>query len=300
MATPFDLYEPFDSGPGSNILEDSWRKMARHWLQSGVLRGEDNDLQVYADSSGIQCKVKTGKAAIRGHHGENTSEKILPLTAFAGIGAGKSRLDIVVARGDFLNNVIELDVVTGVAATTGTQVAPAVTQSATTWELKLAELGPFTTADVTVDAGDVADWRLWAVPTHGAGGEIATSVDVTANQAGIVAEADLTNMTVVAVLQPGRLYRVSNRAGLISSNTSDRLALYTKEGATYLDTALSPAPNTSSGQTMRGEAKVTKVAVGRYTFKAAAERLAGSGSTTMAATATFKSRIYVEDLGPAA
>jgi hypothetical protein len=48
MPTSLDLYLPFDAGAGANVTEDNWRKMARHWLGSGVLSNEDNELQATA------------------------------------------------------------------------------------------------------------------------------------------------------------------------------------------------------------------------------------------------------------
>lgn len=156
MTTALDLYVPFDAGAGANLTEDNWRKMARHWLGTGVLRGEDNELQVYGDSSGMQVKVKTGKAWVRGHYGESTAEKTL---AIAVADATNPRIDVVVLRADFDNNLIELVVLTGTPA--GSPVAPAVTQSSAIWEVALAQVA-VAAAAVTIAAGNVTDARLYA------------------------------------------------------------------------------------------------------------------------------------------
>lgn len=186
MATALDLYEPFDAGAGANITEDQWRSMARHWLGSGVLRGEDNLLAVFADSSGMQVKVPTGKVFVRSHYGENQSEKTLPITANA---SGSTRIDLVVARADFVNNRIELDVVAGTPAA---GAAPAPTQSSAMWELPLAEVS-VPNADASIDAGQITDRRAWAVPTNGAGGTIGTAKQTAA----------ASRTTAVALLVPG-------------------------------------------------------------------------------------------------
>lgn len=163
MATALDVYYPFDAGAGANITEDQWREMARFWISDGPLAGEDNELLAYGDSSGMQVKVKTGKAFVRGHFGKVTSEKTLPIAAVGGIAGGSSRLDRVVLRADFTNNRIEVDVVAGTPATTGTQVAPALTQSSTIWEISLATVGPLTNATSTIAAGTVTDIRVLIV-----------------------------------------------------------------------------------------------------------------------------------------
>lgn len=155
MAIALDLYEPFDAGPGGNVTEDQWRKMARHWMETGILSSEDNELEMYADSSGLQVKVKTGKCFVRGHYGENTSEKILPVTANA---SGLTRIDRGLIRADFVNNRLELDVIAG----TPGGAAPALTQSSALWEESLGQIS-IPNGDASIDAGQVTDERdlLW-------------------------------------------------------------------------------------------------------------------------------------------
>lgn len=157
MPTSLDLYLPFDAGAGANVTEDNWRKMARHWLGSGVLSNEDNELQVYGDSSGMQVKVKIGKGMIRGHYGETTVEKILPIAANA---SGNPRIDRVVLRGDFVNNRLEVDIIQGTPA--ASPAAPAVTQNTSIWEQSLAQVAVANGA-VTIAAGNVTDERdaIW-------------------------------------------------------------------------------------------------------------------------------------------
>jgi hypothetical protein len=147
------------------VQEDQWRKMFRHMLASGVLSGQGGEFEVYADSTGMQVKARTGETWIRGHWGESTTEKALGIAA-APTATGESRKDRVILRADFGANLIELDVLTGVAGTT--PAVPAVTQSTTMWEIALATVTVGNSV-ITIAAGDVtADERLLV-------GEIATS-----------------------------------------------------------------------------------------------------------------------------
>lgn len=158
MPTSLDLYLPFDAGAGANVTEDNWRKMARFWLGTGPIAAEDNEMQVYADSTGMQVKVKTGKAFVRGHYGENTAEKTLAVTAAH---ATLGRIDLVVLRADFVNNRVEVDVIAGTAA--ASPAAPVVTQSTSIWEVALATV-TVDAAVTTIAAGKVTDARVKVTP----------------------------------------------------------------------------------------------------------------------------------------
>jgi hypothetical protein len=59
-----ETYFPFDSGQGANVAEASWRKMAKLWTPTGVLFNELSQLGLYGDSSGMQVKVRTGRASM--------------------------------------------------------------------------------------------------------------------------------------------------------------------------------------------------------------------------------------------
>lgn len=157
-ALDFDTYAPFDAGPGANVMEDTWRKMMKHMTRgrSGVLKGETLNCEVFGDSSGMQVKVRTGEVWIRGHWGEITSTKTLTLTAAH---ATLSRIDRVIARVDFSDNNIELDVLAGTAASSPT--APAVTQNSSLWEVSLATVS-VPAADTSIGSNQVTDNRFYA------------------------------------------------------------------------------------------------------------------------------------------
>jgi hypothetical protein len=147
-----DVYAPFDSGPGSSIGEDTWRKIMRRPTVSGVLRNVLNELLVYADSTGMQVKVKTGEVWMEGEWGTITIEKIVPIaTAHATL----ARIDRIVARADYVANQIVVDVLTGTA---GSGLAIGCTRNTAMYEVSLATIAVPAT-DVSIDAAQVTDAR---------------------------------------------------------------------------------------------------------------------------------------------
>ena len=162
MAVSADVYGPYDAGAGANWTEDSWRKMMRHLrLTDGVLRGiTANDLLPFGDSTGMQVKVPTGEAFIRGHWAEVTSQKTL---AIATAHASLPRIDRVIARNDFVGNKIELDVLTGTP--NASPVAPSITQNTSMWEIRLAKVSVAAAAS-TITAANVTDDRDTADGPH--------------------------------------------------------------------------------------------------------------------------------------
>lgn len=134
MATSLDAdaYFPFD-GSTHNAAEAEWRKMAQHWRGSGVIRGEDNGCAVSVVSSDV--RVATGKAWIKGHYGELTSNKDLTPTAAH---ATLARIDRVVWQVHFTNNTYKVVLLAGTANANPITTIPTLTQSATVWETHLA------------------------------------------------------------------------------------------------------------------------------------------------------------------
>jgi hypothetical protein len=147
---------PFHTGTsGTPVLEDQWSQMARYWSGPGVAPF-GNLLEVYADSSGRQVKVKTGRAAVRGHWYESTAIETLTIAANA---SGNPRIDRVVLRLDPAANSVQLAVITGTPA--GTPAAPALTLTDVgIWELPLARVAVANGA-ATITAGNVTDERVY-------------------------------------------------------------------------------------------------------------------------------------------
>jgi hypothetical protein len=131
-----------------------WSNIAQNWLGTGVIKGKLNELSVYADSTGMQCKVKTGQAYMQGHfYQSDTSEVIL---AIATADPTNPRIDRVVVRLDYTSDSIVLAILQGVPAASPT--APAITQNNTRWEISLAQV--YVGANVTtIAAGNITDER---------------------------------------------------------------------------------------------------------------------------------------------
>lgn len=149
MATTLDVFMPYDSGPGASVTEDGWRQMAQFWRGDGVIRGELNQFAVFGDSTGMQVKAPSGRCWIRGHYGHKTTQTALPIAAAH---ATLGRRDLVILRNDFVNNRIELDILTGTAASTPTY--PTLTQNTSIWEIQVG-LVVVDAAVSTIAAGKV-------------------------------------------------------------------------------------------------------------------------------------------------
>lgn len=224
---------------GRSYLEADFRKQFLHLIAPGPLRGEDNKLAVYGDSSGRQVKVRTGKLWSRGHYGELTAEKTLAIAANS---SGNPRVDRVVARVDFVDHLIELDVLQGTPAS-GSPAPPALTQDATgatAWEESLAQVAVANGAAV-INPGDVTDERAWGVSGHGAGGILA-SVSVTGDVSVPTTGAgdfDFSGYSITFVAKPNRRYRVSFIAAMFGTNggggnPNGGCRLRIREGSTQL------------------------------------------------------------------
>jgi microcystin-dependent protein len=161
MAVDADAYYPFASGAGQIETVAQWEDYAGDLLRDGVILGAASEHAVFADSTGMQVKVPTGRVCIRGHRGVLTSQKTLGISAN---GSGNTRIDRVVARLDVTNSKIVYDVLAGTPS--GSPVAPALTQTSTTWELALAQVS-VPPSDTTIDSGQVTDERTFAFPLGG-------------------------------------------------------------------------------------------------------------------------------------
>lgn len=149
-------YGPFNSGDGANFYQDKWVKMSRQWLPSGVNAGELNEFEIYGDSSGMQVKVKSGVAWLRGQYIESDAEVI---KAIAASDPTYGRIDLVILRVDWVNMVCEIAVLTGTPS--GSPAAPALTQNTSKWEIQIGRV----TVDAgvtTIAAGKVSASRKWS------------------------------------------------------------------------------------------------------------------------------------------
>lgn len=160
---------PFDTGPGANVLESEWQKMARQWLTTGVIEGFREGLAVTANGAARQVTVETGAAWVEGFWYDTDADVVLAIGA---ADASNPRLDTVVVRLDRAANTTVLAVKQGVAA--ASPVAPALTQTDVLWELPLANVTVPAAAGVIV-AGNVTDRRVFTGNVSQAGGGVITA-----------------------------------------------------------------------------------------------------------------------------
>ena len=153
MSVSFDEYGFFNGVWEFNQV--NWAKMMSPTVPDGVMGGIGDELQVWADSSGMMVHVKTGECRVRGHRGSLESPVNLTIAAADSV---NPRIDLVVARVTYGSpSTMVLDVLTGTAAEE--PVVPEVTQVAgDTWEIALATVT--VPANVTsIVTGDVTDYR---------------------------------------------------------------------------------------------------------------------------------------------
>jgi len=98
---------PFDNGPGANVSEGQWQKMAALWAPDGIVPGSGGgpgagEIEVYADGSGFVTKVRPGQAWVKGQFYE--SDAIVALTHPAP-NASNDRIDRVTLRIDWAANL---------------------------------------------------------------------------------------------------------------------------------------------------------------------------------------------------
>lgn len=290
MAIDFDTYAPFDGGAGANVTEDTWRKMMRNAGTefSGVLRGQDNALAVTGDSTGMQVKVATGQVWIEGHWGEVTAQKTLPLTAAH---PTLDRFDLVVARLDGTNNVIELAVVTGTAAASPTVPVPSQVSSAT-YEVPLAYVD-VQSGVTTITAGNVVDYRQYTTAyarySSNTTQSLATGTDL------LLVDFNTDDTTCYDVqinsgddtftLKRAGWWRVEAAVKWATGTTGYR-RLYVGSGATfatrYVETTTSASPDNISQHVSvsRWLAADATVSVGAQHTQGASLNLVGSGGLT--------------------
>lgn len=155
---------PFANTPILTVAQ--WSAFARHWLGDGVLTNVLNELQVYADSTGMQVKVKSGAAHIKGHYYESDAEETLVISASD---ATNPRIDLVVLEVDWTkaDNQMNTKVIKGTPA--ANPVIPSLTQTTSIWQIPLAivSVGASVT---TITSGNVSDLRVFAASGANGGG----------------------------------------------------------------------------------------------------------------------------------
>jgi hypothetical protein len=163
---------PFENIDTSETQFSLW---ARN-LGQGVIDGKLLELEPFADGSGMNVKIRSGQALVRGHFYDSTGQETLPIAASD---PTLGRLDAVVLRLDPTANSILLTVITGTPDAVPS--LPALTETdGGVYDLLIAsvEVGP---GAVVIADEDVTDERTIFQPYTGQPSEIAIS-DVTGLQ----------------------------------------------------------------------------------------------------------------------
>jgi hypothetical protein len=160
-----ERYWPFSAGAGASATEADWATMIRSFITTGVVRAQTDDalkgtlaqeLQLFADSSGLQTKLRIGEAVVHGWHYQLDSVLTLPHdTAHATL----ARIDRVCLKLDTSARTIAAVVKTGTPG--ASPVAPALTQAGSIFEEQIGQVA-IAAAATTLAAGTVTDERRYS------------------------------------------------------------------------------------------------------------------------------------------
>lgn len=245
------------SWPFENIdtSETQFSQWARN-IGEGVKTSALNELEVYADSTGMQVKAKSGQAMVRGHYYNNSAQVSLVITA---ADATNDRIDNVVLELDPSANTIVLKVVDGTPAASPT--APALTQTdAGIYQIKLAEVLVAATV-TTIDAGDVTDTR----PFMATAAELATDV--------ATIEASLANPLASFVTD-------ATTARTLTSSDSGKTIRFTSASATVVTV------NASTDFEVGARVDIIADGAGALTVAASGATVAGAETSTTSGSFT--------------
>jgi hypothetical protein len=143
---------PFENIDTSETQFSQWARNIGEGIKPSVL----NELEVFADSTGMQVKAKSGQAMIRGHYYQNTAQETLTLTA---ADLSNPRIDTVVVELDPSANTIVLKIIAGSPAAVPTPTA-LIQTDAGVYQFKLAEVLVDAGA-ATIAAGKITDGRTY-------------------------------------------------------------------------------------------------------------------------------------------
>jgi hypothetical protein len=184
---------PFESIDTSETQFSLW---ARN-LGEGVIDGKGFELEPFADSTGMNIKVKTGQSLVRGHFYDNTAEETLTI---ANADLTNPRIDLVVLKLDPTANSILLTVLTGTPNVSPSAPTPTQTDGAV-YEQVIAEVY-VGAAVATIAPEDVTDLRTILVPWTGSvPGSIITGSITVATLPGANITGEITTATMNASKQ---------------------------------------------------------------------------------------------------
>jgi hypothetical protein len=121
---------------------------------------------------------------------------------------------------------------------------------------------------------------------------------VTAGQASITSEVDVTGLSVTVTVGASRRIKVTAYGLVYTTVANDWAIVRVKEGTTQLRSLGAVTMPTASRPETFGGSVVLTPSAGAHTYKLTALRASGSGSITFDAASTDPAFILVEDIGP--
>jgi hypothetical protein len=241
------------SWPFENIDTDEtqFSQWARH-IGEGVATGIDGELEVTADSSGMNVAVERGEAMVRGHYYKSTSVEALtiPLADLS-----NPRIDAVVLELDPVANTTLLKVVAG--APDPSPENPALTQTVGgVYQLPLAWVS-VGAAVALIAPGDVIDARAFI-------DDVDISVaDVNGLQSALNAKQDTITggaSTITSSNLTANRALLSNSTGKVAVSTVTNTELgYLSGVSSALQTQLNAKVNTANGTVSTADTSLTVV-----------------------------------------
>jgi hypothetical protein len=191
------------SWPFENIdtTETQFSQWARN-IGEGVRPDTADELEPFADNSGLNVKVRAGESLVRGHYYKSTAVETLTITA---ADLTNPRIDSVVLELDPVANTILLKVLAGTPASS--PVAPTLTQTDSgIWQQLIANVA--VAANVfSIEDADVTDERkfLLSVPA------IEAALETKANKTQVV--RNTTSDTAITTADNGNIVRLTGSTG---------------------------------------------------------------------------------------
>lgn len=151
-------YLPFNSildaggTPDRPVKAEDWAWYFSTFIGNGVFPNPTNGLQVVADE-GMQVAVKAGFGFINGYAFRNQSDYLIPISTADGT---QGRIDRIVLRWDLTNRQMIIAYKQGTVS--ADPAAPALTRTADTYELALADIS-VTRGLTTISQANITDQR---------------------------------------------------------------------------------------------------------------------------------------------
>ena len=251
---------PFENKDTSETEFSQW---ARN-IGEGIKQNTLNELEPFADSTGMRVKVKSGQALIRGHYYQSSAEEVVTVTASD---PSNPRIDILILELDPSANSITLKVTAGTPA--GSPTAPAIVQTdGGIYQVKLADIA-VGTGVTTIASGDVTDARSYLLTVSDLAGDVATNTADIATNAAAIANPLASFVTDATT------------ARTLTTADSGKTILFTSGSATVVTV------NASTDFTVGARVDIIADGAGALTVLASGATVAGAETSTTSGSFTI-------------